>query len=126
MFLAFNVKLPIKLSTIVAVWILNYIMLILGFLGEMGNISRMTACIGGFIPFFVMLFIIYINFIKPKYNLANMIIFTMYVIVWSLYGIVYLFSEEAKNIAMNILDLIAKCLVGIGMWMYYIHMIRAA
>lgn len=124
MFLSYNVKIPIKLSIVLIIWLLNYIMLFIGFLGEINYIDRLTACFTGFIPFFIMIFIIYINFLKPKYNLPNMILFFVYLTVWSLYGIVYLFSEEYKNIITNILDLIAKCLVGIGMWLYYIKVLR--
>lgn len=123
-FLSYNVKIPVTLSVIVSVLILNYIMLIIGFLGEIGNLDKWTACIGGFIPFITMIFIIYINYIYPKYNMANTVLFSVYFIIWSFYGIVYMFSEKYKNIAMNFLDLCAKCLVGIGMWFYIINIIR--
>jgi hypothetical protein len=36
-----------------------------------------------------------------------------------------MFNEEAKNIAMNILDLIAKCFIGLGLWAYYTKIIVA-
>ena len=35
------------------------------------------------------------------------------------YGVVYMFNEEYKNISMNILDCIAKCFVGLGLWAYF-------
>ena len=124
LFMGYNIKAPVNISTVASIWILNYIMLLMGFLGEIGKLSRMVACISGFIPFILMIFIIYVNFIKPKYNTANTILFSLYACIWSLYGIVYLLSEEYKNISMNVLDLCAKCLVGIGMWMYFINVIR--
>jgi hypothetical protein len=40
-------------------------------------------------------------------------------VVWSMYGIVYMLNEEYKNISMNILDFIAKCFIGLGLWAYY-------
>jgi hypothetical protein len=41
-----------------------------------------------------------------------------------MYGVVYMFGEEWKNITMNILDLTAKCLVGLGLWVYYTKIVR--
>jgi hypothetical protein len=43
--------------------------------------------------------------------------------IWALYGIVYLFQEEYKNISMNILDAIAKCFIGLALWAYYAKII---
>lgn len=126
LFLGYNVKVPVTISTIGTVWLLNYIMLLLGFFGEIGTISKWTACLAGFVPLIMMLFIIFVKFIQPKFNMSNAILFGTYVILWSLYGIAYMFSEEYKNISMNILDLFSKCLVGIGMWMYFIHVIRGS
>ena len=37
--------------------------------------------------------------------------------------IVYMLTEEYKNIAMNILDLTAKCFVGLGLWAYFTKII---
>jgi hypothetical protein len=61
-----------------------------------------------------------------KYNRDNWIIFGLYVIVWSIYGVAYHFEEERKNIIYNYLDLTSKCFVGIGLWIYYTKIIRAA
>jgi hypothetical protein len=36
---------------------------------------------------------------------------------------VYLLDEESKQFATNILDLIAKCLIGLGLWAYYTKII---
>ena len=123
LFLGYNVHIPLKIYTIIPIWILNYIMLYFGFLGEIGNIGRLTACIAGFIPFIIIMYIIFITFIKGKKNVANNLLFILYFIIWSLYGIVYLFSHEYKNIITNILDLISKCLIGLGMWAYYVKII---
>jgi bacteriorhodopsin len=124
LFLGYNVRVPLTLSVIVPIWILNYIMLYVGFLGETGELNRITACIGGFIPFLMAMYIIFANFIQNKNNMANNILFLFYFIIWFLYGIVYLFSEEYKNIIMNFLDLTAKCLVGISMWAFYVKILR--
>ena len=124
LFLGYNVNIPLTFSIIIPIWILNYIMLYIGFLGETGDLNRITACILGFIPFIMEIYIIYSTFIQNKNNVSNNFLFLFYFIIWSLYGVVYLFSEEYKNIFTNILDLIAKCLVGLSMWAFYVKIIR--
>ena len=46
-------------------------------------------------------------------------LFGIYVFIWGLYGFVYLLDEENKNIMYNILDVTAKCFVGLGLWTYF-------
>jgi bacteriorhodopsin len=109
----------IKLYIIVIIVLLNYSMIYVGYLGETDSLNKNIAAIIGFIFFALMYFIIYYNYILPKYNLANYSLFMFYLVIWSIYGIVYLLDEEKKNIGFNILDLIAKCFVGIGLWIFY-------
>lgn len=122
--LSMNTKTVIHLKTIFFIIILNYLMLLMGYLGEISKISKLNGMIFGFIPFILMYYIIYVNYVKPKYVHANYIIFGIYFIVWSLYGVVYLFDEETKNAITNILDLTAKCIVGLGLWAYYTKIIE--
>ena len=122
--LSMNTKTVIHFKTIFFIVILNYLMLLIGYLGEINIISRFNGMILGFIPFILMYYMIYVNYVKPTYVYANYIIFGIYFIVWSLYGIVYLFNEETKNVITNILDLIAKCVVGLGLWAYYTKIIE--
>jgi hypothetical protein len=98
-------------------------MLYIGYLGETNAITRLTGMVTGFGAFFALFYVIYINFVKPKYVFANNTLFGFYLIIWSMYGVVYMFNEEYKNIFMNILDCTAKCLVGIGLWAYYTKII---
>ena len=121
--LSMNTNTVIHLYSIGLIIILNYLMLFFGYLGEIKKIGRYFALILGFIAFLMMYFIIFINYVKPKYSRSNYILFGIYFFVWSLYGIVYLFDEELKNIITNILDLIAKCIVGLGLWIYYTNVI---
>ena len=114
-----NVRLPVIGSVI----ILNYIMLYLGYLGENNFMDRSTSMISGFVAFFALFAIIFMTFVKPKYYLANYVLYGFYLVIWSLYGIVYMWNEEFKNIAMNILDAIAKCFIGLGLWSYYTKII---
>jgi bacteriorhodopsin len=118
-----EIRLPVHLPVIAAIIVLNYTMLYAGYLGETQQIDRRTANIAGFAPFLAMFGIIYWNYVRPKYDLANRVMFFIYLIIWSMYGIVYMLDEYTKNIAMNVLDLIAKCIVGLGLWVYYVHIV---
>ena len=122
--LSINSNTIIHLKTISLIIILNYAMLLFGYLGEIKKISKYLTTILGFIPFFLMYYIIFTHYVKPKYSKTNYILFGLYFIIWSLYGIVYLFDEELKNTITNILDLSSKCLIGLGLWVYYINVIK--
>jgi hypothetical protein len=98
-------------------------MLYFGYLGEIGSIQRILALIVGFVAFFMMFSIIFTVFVMPKYNRDNYILFGIYMLIWSIYGVAYMFNEEYKNIIMNVLDCSAKCLVGLGLWVYYTKII---
>jgi bacteriorhodopsin len=121
--LGLNTNVKVKGLTILSVIVLNYMMLYTGYLGEVGQMGRLASMIIGFIPFVILFSIIFIVFVLPKYVYANYVLFSVFVSIWALYGFVYMLSEEYKNIAMNILDCIAKCFVGIGLWMYYTKII---
>jgi bacteriorhodopsin len=117
--LSHNIQKMVTLKVITGVVVLNYIMLYLGYLGEINTIDRLYSMILGFIPFFALFYLIYINYVAPKFVKTNYILFGFFIVVWSLYGIVFMFSEEYKNIAMNTLDCISKCIVGLGLWFYF-------
>jgi bacteriorhodopsin len=106
----------LALSSLVFIVILNYAMLYIGYLGEIGDMNKWFACIVGFIPFILMFGIIYKNFVT---KFSNRLIFGIFVSIWSLYGVVYMLDDLSKNIAMNILDCVAKCLFGLGLWAYF-------
>jgi bacteriorhodopsin len=118
-----NINKNLYFSTMIIILILNYTMLLFGYLGEINFINRYTGLICGFIPFFAMFYLIYIKFVKPFNNKVNNFLFGFFLFFWGLYGVVYDFPLEYKNIIMNILDCIAKCLVGIGLWIFYTHLI---
>jgi bacteriorhodopsin len=119
MVLGNNIQKTIHFSTFIMIILFNYVMIYMGFLGEQQQINRIYATIFGFIPFIGMFYLIFSRYVLPKYRLDNYILFIIFVSIWSLYGIVYLLPEESKNIAMNILDLLSKCFIGIGLWCYY-------
>jgi bacteriorhodopsin len=122
--LSMESKTKIQLHTILQIIGLNYLMLITGFMGEMGNLSRPLACFIGFIPFVAMFYLIFVNFVKGRSSFSNAFLYYFYLIIWSLYGVVYMLPEETKNICSNILDCIAKCLIGNGLFIYYSGIIK--
>jgi bacteriorhodopsin len=117
--LGMHTKVPIKIGVFLLILFFNYAMLYIGYLGEINLLDRITGCLVGFIAFFAMFSIIFQTFVRPKYVQSNYVLYFLYFFIWSLYGVVYLFGEEWKNIAMNILDFIAKCFIGLGLWCYY-------
>lgn len=123
--LSFNTNTKIKLHWYALTVVFNYLMLYFGYLGETGKLEKVTASILGFIAFFLTYGLIFLNYLS-KYNRDNSIIFSMFVLIWSMYGVVYHFEEEKKNVAYNYLDLTSKCFVGIALWIYYVKIIRTA
>jgi len=114
-----NIGKTVSLTIYTTVVLLNYAMLYAGYLGEVEVITRWTAFFVGFAAFFAMFGLIYQMFVLPKYNLSNTILFGVFFVVWTFYGIFYMLNETYKNIGMNVLDCIAKCFVGLGLWAYF-------
>jgi len=110
-----SVKIPVYLSVVA----LNFAMLYFGYLGENLQMNRTTAMILGFVAFFGMFYLIFANYVLPIYKQSNYIIFGIFFSIWALYGVVYMMNESIKNIGMNILDCLAKCCFGLGLWAYY-------
>ena len=123
--LGYNAKVKVNLLYIMEVLALNYFMLYIGYLGEINVISRLQGMIAGFIAFFTMSFLIFMKFIKFNYHLPNYILFGLFFVVWTMYGIVYMFDKNNRNVINNILDCISKCVVGIFLWIYYTGIIKA-
>lgn len=115
---------PVRIPVILTIIMLNFAMLFLGYLGEIKTWTRWVSMITGFVFFFAMFAIIFVKFVLPKRSLANYILFSLYFTIWSLYGIVYMLDENYKNIAMNLLDLTSKCLIGLGLWAYYTKIVK--
>jgi len=108
---------PILLITIL---MLNYIMLLLGYLGEVNMLDRFFAMILGFIPFLIIFYLIFSAFLMNTFNPFNFLIFGMYFIIWAGYGIVYCFEEKEKNIFTNLFDALSKGVVAIILSLSYL------
>jgi hypothetical protein len=97
--------------TISFVLILNWLMLLFGYLGEIKMLPTMIGVGIGFIPFLMYYLIIY-----NKYAIlseSGLKLFWYFFIVWSLYGIVAVLPYYLKNSFYNILDLFSKNFFGI-------------
>jgi bacteriorhodopsin len=96
--------------------LLDWAMLLAGYMGELGMIPKMTGFLAGFAFLLMMFYAIVTHAIPKGSNLSAFYIFT---ILWSLYGVAYMQDEETKNVMYNILDVNSKALFGIGLWMYF-------
>jgi len=96
--------------------LLNWGMLLTGYLGEEGVISKWLGFFGGFAFFAAVLVLLYTCCIPGK---ANHAVFYLFAIIWSVYGFVYLLDEEKKNIGYNVLDVISKALFGVVLYFYF-------
>lgn len=101
------------------VFILNYIMLLFGYLGETGKLNKMVGLFFGFISYILMIIFIYAKFIY--YNKSDMInkLFIVFIIIWGSYGVIYLLKDETKNHMYNHQDIVAKGLFSTFIWFYY-------
>ena len=90
-------------SQVIRIVILNAIMLVAGYLGEIGYISRESALIIGTAAFIGTFRIIY----KEMGGAGNGI-FNMVAVVWGLYAVAYMLPNVQKNLMYNGLDLISK------------------
>jgi len=97
--------------TIIVILLLNWLMLLFGYLGELCLIPVLLGVSLGFIPFLIYYYIIY----KKYAILTNdgFKIFFYFFIFWSLYGIVAILPYKIKNVYYNILDLFSKNFFGI-------------
>jgi hypothetical protein len=97
-------------KNIIIILILNWLMLIFGYLGEKNIINKYIGITLGFIPFILYYILIYINYVKTK---EGRNLFVYFFIFWSLYGIAALLPYYLKNSSYNILDLFSKNFFGV-------------
>lgn len=117
--LSYNNGNKVTLYSFLIILVLNYSMLICGFLGESKMYDKLKSNIAGFIFFIALYLYIYVIHIKDFDLFDNNILFWTFVFFWSLYGIAYWMEEKKKNVSYNVLDLFSKCFVGIFFWAYF-------
>ena len=94
---------------ILTVLVLNWVMLLFGYLGETRIPVNVSVPLG-FIPFVFYYYLIYTNYAVSE---KGLFLFYYFLFFWSLYGVVAMFSYKLKNMCYNILDLFAKNFFGI-------------
>ena len=96
---------------------LNWLMLLFGYLGEVGVIPLVAGVALGFAPFIAYFYIIYERFMTNDMNIAgtstSMKIYAYFLVFWSLYGIVAVLPYALKNTIYNVLDLFSKNFFGL-------------
>jgi hypothetical protein len=105
---------PLRLLTILrdhkdSIYIIllsNFAMLLVGYMYEIGKISKKTAFIFGFIFLLNIFNIIYIKAGCKSKKGKKM--FYIIFILWSIYGIAFVFPTGIKNSIFNIIDLFSK------------------
>ena len=106
--------------------VLNWTMMIIGYLGETKQISMDIASIAGFVPFTMYFHLIYTKFVpKQSFSYQDTVkrsLFFYYLIVWSLYGVVSFLPYILKNSTYNILDVFAKNVYGLFLVWYIIKL----
>ena len=98
-------------NVIVPILVLNWTMLLFGYLGEIKILSVFTSVALGFIPFLIYYYIIYVNYVTTTNN--GYLLFWYFFGFWSLYGVAATLPYYTKNLCYNILDLFAKNFFGV-------------
>jgi hypothetical protein len=98
-------------NVFIPVVLLNWLMLLFGYLGEMRIIPVLLGVFLGFIPFLLYYYIIYVNYVTQNTN--GYLLFWYFFFFWSMYGFVAVLPYYVKNAFYNILDLFAKNFFGI-------------
>ena len=95
---------------------LNALMLLFGYLGEIKQIPIIVATVLGFVCFGGSFYEMYRSFVTSS-QYSYFLVFTL---LWSLYGVAYLWSDSLKNTAYNILDIFSKNIYGLLLvWIVY-------
>jgi hypothetical protein len=119
MVLGYENKVLVKFKPYLLTLFFNFAMLAFGYIGEVRLLNRNIASFISFIFLFLTYGTIWKLFMTgSKITFQSKFIFWIFVGTWSLYGLFYHTNETTKMIGYNILDLIAKALIGIFLWLY--------
>ena len=98
-------------NVLLSIVVLNTMMLAFGYWTELRSFSTTVGTALGFVPFFLMFYLIYDNF--ARHTTLGIQTFWAFSFVWALYGVAALLKYKVKNIMYNILDLFSKNFFGI-------------
>jgi bacteriorhodopsin len=116
---SYNNNKKVTLQSFLLILVLNYGMLLFGFLGENKLYDKLKSNIIGFLFFCCLYGYLYFTHIHGFNKFDNNILYFSFITLWGLYGVAYWMEERKKNVAYNILDLFSKCFVGIFFWAYF-------
>jgi len=102
-------------NNIILIILLNFFMLLFGYLGEIKIINNSFAVFIGFIFLAITFYIIYKEYALSSKELT---VFYVFAFIWSIYGIAAMMGTVSKNNIINILDLFAKNFF--GFYIYYV------
>jgi bacteriorhodopsin len=94
----------------------NWLMLLAGYMGEVGAIPRLAGLGLGF-GFLISLLSLMVTCCIPSGS--NYSAFIVFALIWSLYGVAYMTDDETMNISYNILDVFSKAVFGVALWLFY-------
>lgn len=97
-------------SSILFILFMNFLMLLFGYLQEIGLITIVSSTVFGFGALFTAFFSMYQNFVAVA---PKQFIFFVVFFIWSLYGIAAMFENHWKNTLYNLLDIVAKNFYGV-------------
>ena len=108
---------------ILRIFAYNFLMLMFGYLGEIGKLNLYGANALGFMFFGLTFYTIWNNYVKGSRVTINHQLFNFMFVVWALYGVAALMSPLLKNIGYNFLDIIAKNFYGLFIF-YQMYLTR--
>ena len=100
-----------NINWILLMVVLNALMLLFGYLQEIGLLSIVWSSILGYAALLGSFGLLYTKSVKKVSQ--NQWLYSFMFIVWSLYGVAAIFPSREKNISYNILDIFAKNFYGI-------------
>ena len=121
LFLSSTTKIPLTSTTAISCVLLDWLMIFLGYLGELDIINRNLALVTGFIPLILIFGIMYEVFLKNKFIFINYVMYIFFILFWSLYGIGYVWELGARNYLYNWLDLLSKSGFGFVFAVYFLY-----
>ena len=99
----------------------NFAMLGFGYVGEFRLMGRTTPNGLKFVTFAGMYCYIYI---KRRSNNDNFLSYSLFALLWALYGVFYLFDSVSGNLGHSVLDLFFTCFAEIFLWAHYTEVFK--
>lgn len=101
-------------QNIITIMICNFLMLLFGYLGEVGVLDLTSSILFGFVFFAMAFYTIYQEYAVHSEKGKTM--FKFLLTVWGLYGIAAATSDTTKNNSYNALDIVAKNFFGLYLY----------